>query len=88
MAKTRHIQQRMNQRGIKSEMLDIVQQFGMWQGDKCILNRKACNDVLSELDKIRRDVIKMKEKGGLVLVHDDGADITTYALESYKRSGK
>jgi hypothetical protein len=88
MAKTRHIQQRMSQRGIKSETLDIVQQFGMWQGDKCILNRKACNDVLSELDKVRKDVIKMKEKGGLVLVHDEGADITTYALESFKRPGK
>ena len=88
MAKTRHIQQRMNQRGIKSEMLDIVQQFGMWQGDKCILNRKACNDVLSELDKVRKDVIKMKEKGGLVLVHDEGMDITTYALESFKHPGK
>ena len=88
VAKTRHIQQRMSQRGINSEMLDMVQQFGTWQGDKCILNRKACNDVLTELDKVRRDVIKMQEKGGLVLVHDNGADITTYSLNSYKRQGK
>lgn len=88
MAKTRHIQQRMSQRGIKSKMLEIVQQFGAWQSEKCILNRKACNEVLNELDKIRKDLIKLKEKGGLVLVHTDGVDITTYALESFKRTGK
>ena len=88
MAKTRHIQHRMSQRGIKSEMLDVVQQFGTWNGDKCILNRQACNDVLTELDRIKRSVLKMKERGGLVLVQERGTDITTYDLDSYKRSGK
>lgn len=88
MAKTRHIQRRMSQRGINSEMLTIVQQFGKWEGGKCILNRKACNDVLNELQKVKSDVIKMKEKGGLVLVQDDDVEITTYALDSYRRPSK
>ena len=88
MAKTRHNQRRMSQRGINSEMLTIVQQFGKWEGDKCILNRQACNDVLNELQKVKSDVIKMKEKGGLVLVQDDDVEITTYALDSYRRPCK
>ena len=87
MAKTRHIQQRMNQRGIKSEMLDIVRQFGAWQGDKCILNRKACGALLTELDDLRKHIVKMQEQGGLVLVgnREEDVEITTYRLESYKR---
>lgn len=84
MAKTRHIQQRMSQRGIKEGMLNIVQEFGCWQDDKCILNKKACSSVLEELDLIRKQVIKMQEKGGLVLVQDNGMDITAYRLDSYK----
>ena len=85
MAKTRHIQSRMNQRGIKSTMLGIVKNFGSWTGDKCILNKKACSDVLKQLDAMRKDIIKMQEKGGLVLVEDNGTDITCYQLNSYKR---
>ena len=42
MAKTRHIARRMSQRGIKSEVLDMVSKFGVRDGDKLILNRKAC----------------------------------------------
>ena len=85
MSKTRHIQQRMSQRGIKEEMLELVERFGVWQGDKCIVNRKACSTILKEIDTLRKKVIKLQEKGGLVLVHDNGMDITTYPLDSYRR---
>lgn len=85
MAKTRHIQQRMSQRGIQEEMLDLVRQFGVYQGDRCILNKKGCSAVLQELDRVRKDLIKLQEKGGAVLVSDDGTDITTYRLGSYTR---
>ena len=85
VSKTRHIQQRMNQRGIRSEVLGVVEQFGSWQGDKCILNRKACNDVLSELDRVRSTVIKAQHKGGMVLVESNNVQITAYSLDSFKR---
>ena len=85
VSKTRHIQHRMNQRGISSEVLGVVKKFGSWQGDKCILNRKACNNVLSELDRVRRTVIKAQHKGGMVLVEVDDVQITAYALDSFKR---
>ncbi|WP_281213665.1 hypothetical protein [Shewanella insulae] len=85
MAKTRHIQQRMSQRGIKQSTLELVRHFGTWSGDKQILNRKACAAALIELDRIRKQLIKTKEQGGYVLVEAGGVEITTYALDSYSR---
>ena len=85
MAKTRHISARMSQRGINSEVLSVVKQFGSWKGDKCILNRKACDDVLCELERVRRTVIKAQHKGGIVLVESNDVQITTYSLDSYER---
>ncbi|MCE9854363.1 hypothetical protein ACOI2Q_20520 [Shewanella algae] len=85
MAKTRHIQQRMSQRGIKQSTLAIVEQFGTWCGDKQILNQKACEAALRELDRIRHELIKAKERGGYVLVEAGGVEVTTYALDSYSR---
>ncbi|BDY07062.1 hypothetical protein F0521_41030 [Ferrimonas sp. YFM] len=85
MAKTRHIQQRMSQRGIKQSTLDLVERFGIWSGDKQILNRKACEAALRELDHVRHELIKAQERGGYVLVEAAGQKITTYALNSYSR---
>ena len=78
----------MSQRGISSEVLGLVKQFGSWQGDKCILNRKACNDVLSTLDRVRSNVIKAQQKGGVVIVESNHVQITAYSLDSYKRKAQ
>ena len=86
MARTRHIQKRMNQRGIQQEMLAIVKQFGIDDGDKTVLNQKALQVAIAECKKIEKLMQKMESKGGLVLVEADGFDLTTYALDSYKRS--
>ena len=75
----------MSQRVISSEGLGVVKLFGSWQGDKFVPNRKACNDVLSELDLVRRTVIKNQHKGGMVLVEADDVQTTAYSLDSYKR---
>jgi hypothetical protein len=83
MAKTRHIQQRMSQRGIKQSTLDLVGRFGVWAGDKQILNRKACKAALKELNRVRKQLIKAQERGGYVLVEAGGQEITAYALNSY-----
>lgn len=84
MAKTRHIQQRMSQRAIQQAMLDMVVKFGKSQGDKVILNRKGIDAVLMELEKLKKQALRAREKGGLVIVGVDDAMITTYALNSYK----
>jgi len=85
MAKTRHIQQRMTQRSIEHGMLDIVKTFGVDNGDKVILNRKAIDCALAELHKISSTMQKMRSRGGLVLVEESGFEITAYALNSYRQ---
>ena len=86
MARTRHIEKRMNQRGIRAAMLDIVEQFGVWDGDRLVLNRKGCSCAVRELDNLRRSLLEVESTGGLVLVQEEGVDITAYRLESYRRA--
>ncbi|MCD9504607.1 hypothetical protein GLP37_20810 [Photobacterium phosphoreum] len=86
MAKTRHIQQRMNQRAINSQMLEIVKMFGVDDGDKIYLNRKGIDAALDELNKISQQMQKMRSRGGVVLVESGETEITTYTLDSYNRS--
>ena len=84
MAKTRHIQKRMSQRAIREEMVDLTMKFGVRQQDKVILNKKALQELLGELENIKKTAQKMVEKGGVVVVESDGNLITTYRLDSYK----
>lgn len=86
MAKTRHIHQRMNQRGVTQQMLEIVKQFGVDNGDKIILNRKGLDVAISALNTLSKNMQKMRSKGGVVLVEDNNTEITTYALDSYTRN--
>jgi len=85
MAKTRHIQQRMSHRGIKQAMVDLVLNFGKSKGDKVILNRKGIDAFLLELEKMKKNALKARNKGGLVVVNVDDCLLTTYSLDSYKR---
>lgn len=76
----------MNQRGIQQVMLDLVKQFGVDNGDKIILNQQALKVAIAECKKVEKLMQKMESKGGLVLVEVDGVELTTYPLNSYKRS--
>ena len=82
MAKTRHIHQRMSQRSISQQMLELVKVFGVGNGDKTYL---SIDDALSELNRISKEMQKMKSRGGLVLVESGEVEITAYALDSYDR---
>ena len=91
MAKTRHIQQRMDQRSIDQRLLELTRDFGkrIERGETCktILNRRAIDKALERLDDMRRDLDRARKKGGIVVVSSvEGVDITTYRLDSYKRS--
>lgn len=85
MARTRHIQMRMSERCINAQMLDIVEKFGVDDGDKVFLNRKAIDSALSELKKIAKNMEKMSQRGGVVLVKSGDTDITTYPLDSFNK---
>lgn len=88
MKTTNHVLARMSQRGITKRILEMVFEFGDCDnGDKIILNRKTGQKVLAEIDQLRKDLLKLIDKGGVVLVTDGGSLITTYNVESYKRGG-
>jgi len=88
VAKTKHIQKRMSQRGIKNEILSLVAKYGVKHGDKRVLNRKACDAILVEINSMKKHIAKAKERGGYVLVEDHDQWITSYALDSFSKKLK
>ena len=86
MAKTRHIHKRMNQRGITQRMLDIVSDFGVDDGDKQILDKGNLDLLIKTMDKLRSDFMRIRDKGGLVVVESGGTQITAYRVDSYNRN--
>lgn len=86
MSKTRHIKTRMNQRAIDEKLIELVLNFGAYQirGSICkyFLSKKNIDITLNRLDKLRHQILKAKDKGGLVLVanKDNGIQITTYRM--------
>ena len=86
MARTRHLHQRMNQRGITERMLQIVRDFGVPNGDKQVLDKGHIDLLVQKMDQLRKDLLKVRDKGGLVLVEDAGCDITAYRVDSFRRS--
>jgi hypothetical protein len=81
MGKTRHIQARMTQRGIREELVHLTMKFGFEHHDgKVVLNRKGAQELIAELEKIKRAAQKVFETGGLVVVAQGEALVTTYRL--------
>lgn len=87
MKTTRHAFQRMNQRGITGEMIDIVLHYGEVSQDKAksTLGKKAAEKVLAHLQQEIKVVKKVLDKGGVVVVVQDDTVITTY---NYKQIGR
>ena len=85
MAKTRHMHQRMSQRGITDRMLEVVSDFGVTQGDKQILDRKNIDALMKRMDIFRKDLLKIRDKGGLVVVEVNDVYITAYNIDSFDR---
>lgn len=78
---TKHMDARMNQRGIFKDLVDLALQFGEPDGDKVKLGRKEIDRLLSNLDALRSRVLKARDKGGLVVVTAGESLITTYGCE-------
>ncbi|MDE0130190.1 MAG: hypothetical protein OXQ86_11610 [Gammaproteobacteria bacterium] len=90
MSKTRHIQKRMNQRGIDQQLIDVATRFGRAvhckDGKKIYLNRKGAQKAIRTIDRFRKSLTAAVDKGGVVLVAaPNGLEITTYRLNSYQR---
>ena len=82
---TQHIDKRMNQRGISRQMLNLALTYGTSVGEKYILGRKEVAARLAEIRQEERALLKVMDKGGVVVVEDDNTQITTYNLSRRSR---
>lgn len=80
MVTTKHCQARMSQRGLPKRLLDLVLEFGKNKGDKLILNKKSTQKVIDEIDSIRKELLRIMDKGGVTVVLDNDTLITTYNI--------
>ena len=86
MVTTKHCQSRMALRGLPKRLLDLVLEFGKDSGDKLVLNKKATQMVIDEIDTMRKELLRIMDKGGVTVVLDNEALITAYNTNSYKRN--
>ena len=86
MVTTKHCEARMAQRGLPKRLLDLVLEFGKDSGDKWILNKKATQKVIDEIDNMRKELLMIMDKGGVTVVIDNEAMITAYNTNSYRRN--
>jgi hypothetical protein len=77
---TKHMDARMNQRGLTADQVRLVLGHGEWVGDRCRLNRQGLQQLISACERTRADALRLLDKGGAVVVEDGGALITTYPL--------
>ena len=76
---TKHARQRMNQRGIKSSMIDLTLEHGEFDDqNRCVLTKKNAIEVMADLKIALKTVMKVIDKGGLVVVEEAGRVVTTY----------
>jgi hypothetical protein len=85
MDHTRHMLTRMNQRAITRDLVELALQYGECQNDKYVLNRSGLRQLLAAVRDLERTVLRALDKGGVVVVEEDGQLITTYNAKSYDR---
>ena len=78
MESTIHAQERMSQRGISRAMVEFVLEHGMVEQDRVILGRKDALSLLESLQDQQRILMKILDKGGVVVVAAGTKIITTY----------
>lgn len=88
MARTRHMHQRMGQRGVTSRLVDLTSQYGTGHGDRIVLDRKNVEELLAGMDALRKDLLSIHEKGGLVVIESGETQITVYRTDSFNQKKK
>lgn len=86
MQQTLHMDQRMSQRGITMDMVDLTLEYGDVKGDKWVLNRKGLDKTIRELEAALRTAKKLRDKGGIVVVTEESALITAYHYDSKRQN--
>ena len=78
MYETLHINQRARQRGITNRMIELTLEYGIVQADKIKLGTRCIKKLLRTHKDIKADLLKILDKGGLIVVVSGAAMITAY----------
>ena len=78
MYETLHINQKVRQRGITNRMIELTLEYGIVQADKIKLGTRRIKKLLRTHKHIKADLLKIMDKGGLVVVVSGAAMITAY----------
>jgi sulfopyruvate decarboxylase TPP-binding subunit len=75
---TKHGLRRMNQRGVTKEMIELTVKYGKYIQDKIILKIKEIKRLLPKVSQeIKNKLLKLLDKGGLVVVLSDYCSVIT-----------
>jgi hypothetical protein len=83
MQMTTHIDARMNQRGIRKDLVDLALDLGEIEGDRYVLTEKIIDAELRETRRRMKTLTEARKKGGVVVVAEGEALITTYRANSF-----
>ena len=83
MQMTTHIDARMNQRGIRKDLVKLALDLGEIEGDRYILTEKMIDAELRETRRKMKMLAEARKKGGVVVVAEGEALITTYRTNSF-----
>ena len=78
MYETFHINKRLRQRGITNRMIELTLEFGEVQADKIRLGSRRIKELLRTHKELKKDLLKILDKGGLVVVASGASLITAY----------
>ena len=78
MYETLHINQRARQRGITNRMIELTLEYGVVQADKIKLGTRRIKKLLETHHELKSDLLKILDKGGLIVVVSGAAMITAY----------
>lgn len=84
MYDTKHVHKRAQQRGITKDMINFTLDHDVIQGDRWFLSRKLLNETIHELEAQLKVAKRLRDKGGVVVVADGEALLTTCDFDSRK----
>jgi hypothetical protein len=89
MKTTSHGHARANQRGFTADLLDLLAEYGRWNGDRQILDRRAISAFLDKIDVLRCQLLRVLDKGGAAAAFaEDDTLITVFSRRTRHRRAK
>jgi len=85
MRLSRHARIRMGQRGIPGRMIELARKHGRIEGDRWVLDRREARAALDALMAERAELLKVLDKGGVVVVEGGTQVITAFNITERQR---